>query len=405
MASNEHCYFQDDIVDDVDVDDDSSLTRITYWDTLYINFLRYPSLIHANIQSSRYIDHYRWRFHNEEINMHAGYADLAFGAIVPRWKAQNFLTQLSKSGLGKERLYEADAYFAIWSNQYPWLLDNPLRNHASLDIMASDGMEQSYLNAQGGDIRRMRYDAARRLHRALQSDLSLNPKDYVDRVEEMPPMRQRDTRASCVTDRCLFFTNIDPIPPHQLDMIPAFDKAKYLNLKDWDTTLDGHLDLPKSIDWVQEGYHSAVDRRNDTCWTMKTNPRMNDYFGLITLGQGLPAQLVISTNTRLSDPSAPLDRLFKISILRNKNHWKACKIIRYSTSTNPISSKPHHTNDNAITDIHFELDCFSDILAITSNTADNDDNDYHQRDVIHSLKAMFLNDWEIPFSVCEILIA
>lgn len=133
--------------------------------------------------------------------MHAGYSDLAFGAIVPRWKAQNFLTQLSKSGLGKERLYEADAYFSIWSNQYPWLLDNPLSDMNGIAVSTRYGSDDIHQrnpimspNAQEGDTRRMIYDAARRLHRALHSDLSLNPKDYMDRAEEMPPVHQRDTR-------------------------------------------------------------------------------------------------------------------------------------------------------------------------------------------------------------------
>lgn len=84
-------------------------------------------------------------------------------------------------------------------------------------------------------------------------------------------------RASCATDRCLLFTNIDPIPSHQIDMIPAFDKTKYSNPNDWDRVLDEHLILPKSTDWTQEGYHNAVDQRNDTCWSMKSSKRQVGY--------------------------------------------------------------------------------------------------------------------------------
>lgn len=60
-----------------------------------------------------------------DIRLHTGYADLRFGAFVPRWKVQAFLTQLGKSGLVKENIREAEHYFAIWMNQYPWLLSNP----------------------------------------------------------------------------------------------------------------------------------------------------------------------------------------------------------------------------------------------------------------------------------------
>ena len=60
-----------------------------------------------------------------DIRLHTGYADLRFGAFVPRWKVQAFLTQLGKSGLVKENIHDAEHYFAIWMNQYPWLLSNP----------------------------------------------------------------------------------------------------------------------------------------------------------------------------------------------------------------------------------------------------------------------------------------
>jgi hypothetical protein len=59
------------------------------------------------------------------LKLHTGYADFRYGAFVPRWKVQNFLTQLGKSGLNKDSIRQAEHYFAIWMNQYPWLLSNP----------------------------------------------------------------------------------------------------------------------------------------------------------------------------------------------------------------------------------------------------------------------------------------
>ncbi|CAO3593815.1 unnamed protein product [Absidia cylindrospora] len=396
MASYEYCYFQDD-----DVYDDTDQTPASYyWDTLYVNFLRYPSLIHANVQSSRFIDHYRWRFHNRELKMHSGYIDLAFGAIVPRWKVQHFLTQLGKSGLGKDRLYEADAYFSIWSNQYPWLLDNPLPIGVSTTGTETKDIDVSsfLLNPTPhiGDTRRMIYDAARRLHRTLQSDLTPNPKDYVERIEEMPPIHQRDTRSSCANDRCIFITNIDPVSSEQLGMVPIFDKAKYTNPKDWDQALDEHLDLPRNDYWVLHGYHNAVDQRNDTCWMIKSNPRINDYFGLITLGNGLPSRLVISTTTVASLPDEPIDQLFKISILRNEYDWYPCKVVNYSIFSYPIA-----------TDINFELDCSSDNMSISdenSNSTKDPIYDNQHLEKIHTIRVSFLKDLDKPFDVCGLTI-
>lgn len=60
-----------------------------------------------------------------DAKLHTGYADFRYGAFVPRWKVQTFLTQMGKSGLNKESIRQADHYFSIWMNQYPWLLSNP----------------------------------------------------------------------------------------------------------------------------------------------------------------------------------------------------------------------------------------------------------------------------------------
>lgn len=55
---------------------------------------------------------------------------------MSRWKVQNFLTQLGKSGLSKDSIRQAEHYFAIWMNQYPWLLSNP--PHKANGIKATD---------------------------------------------------------------------------------------------------------------------------------------------------------------------------------------------------------------------------------------------------------------------------
>lgn len=112
-ASRLYCYFQDDTY------------LNTYMDTLYTNFLRFPTLIHANAKPSHYENQMKWRFYNKDLKLHTGYADFRYGAFVPRWKVQSFLTQLGKSGLMKDSIRQAEHYFAIWMNQYPWLLSNP----------------------------------------------------------------------------------------------------------------------------------------------------------------------------------------------------------------------------------------------------------------------------------------
>lgn len=46
------------------------------------------------------------------------------------------MTQLGKSGLSKDGIRQAEHYFAIWMNQYPWLLSNP--PHKANGMKATD---------------------------------------------------------------------------------------------------------------------------------------------------------------------------------------------------------------------------------------------------------------------------
>lgn len=65
--------------------------------------------------------------------MHAGFVDMQYGAFVPRWKCQTFLTQLGKSGFGKDQIRLADTLFSLWTNQYPWILAGPIYGHQALN--------------------------------------------------------------------------------------------------------------------------------------------------------------------------------------------------------------------------------------------------------------------------------
>lgn len=52
-AARLYCYFQDD-----------TFTN-KYMDSLYTNFLRFPSIIHANSKPSHYEKEMKWRFYNK----------------------------------------------------------------------------------------------------------------------------------------------------------------------------------------------------------------------------------------------------------------------------------------------------------------------------------------------------
>lgn len=140
--------------------------------------------------------------------MHAGYAELQYGAFAPRWKAQTFMTQLGKSSLIKDRLRMADMYFSLWTNQYPWLLSNPVEvaseNTDAIYTWPGNLRSNLVCLSDGGWIRRVcsifltsdgsKNQAARKLYHTLETTTEETPKDYFERPEEVPYLDERDVR-------------------------------------------------------------------------------------------------------------------------------------------------------------------------------------------------------------------
>lgn len=145
--------------------------------------------------------------------MHSGYVDLQYGTFLQRTEAQTFLTKMGKSSLGKDRIRLADLYFALWTNQYPWILANPIHS-AAADTTTLDGStiaqqpspewsSRTYSNIVSGvgniPFKPLltlypKLQAARRMQRTLEADLSDAPKDFFERSEEVPTLDERDVR-------------------------------------------------------------------------------------------------------------------------------------------------------------------------------------------------------------------
>ncbi|KAG5462065.1 MAG: hypothetical protein BJ554DRAFT_5648, partial [Olpidium bornovanus] len=69
--------------------------------------------------------HRRWTFTSSDY-LHAGFASLDRGSFAPKSAVNRFLKQAGWAGLPREQLNHADAYFTIWTNQYPVQLEVPL---------------------------------------------------------------------------------------------------------------------------------------------------------------------------------------------------------------------------------------------------------------------------------------
>ncbi|KAG0193631.1 hypothetical protein DFQ28_004072 [Apophysomyces sp. BC1034] len=171
-AAFDHCYFQDD------------RWLNGYLDSMYTHFLQHPEAVVAHTTPQNYIDQSHWRFGHKAWYMHAGYVDMKYGTFAPRVTAQQFLAQLEHQNMNNTTLRLADIYFTLWTNQYPWLLSNPLLPSQDDKLMTPPKRRalDEYL-----------YDAVHRLARALeQDDIAFN------RTEALPPLEKRDVRTKII---------------------------------------------------------------------------------------------------------------------------------------------------------------------------------------------------------------
>lgn len=348
MASFTTCFMQDD-------------TWINQnMDALYLNMIRFPALIHANSPPTLYLDQARRRFYNSVVSMHSGYVDLQYGSFLPRTEAQTFLTKMGKSSLGKDRIRLADIYFALWTNQYPWILENPIHSAAALN--------ESTINQQPSAEWSSRVysnilQATRRMQRTLEADLSDAPKDFFERLEERPMLGERDARASCTNDRCLFITNMDFMPdPSNL----IFNRTEVTTIPDWEKAYNTLGNIPTHEFFAEHAYHMAVDQDPNTCWNTFEKPKKGDYFGLILMGDIRPELLQIYTCNDIQHAEG----LFNVEVSKDGNDWIACK----TKST----AGWHHVPPR----LRIGLDCGQDVESI------------------RAIRISFLQDGPEPFNVC-----
>ncbi|KAI9249520.1 hypothetical protein BDA99DRAFT_445622 [Phascolomyces articulosus] len=225
MANYSHCYFQDD------------LALNLYMDTQYTNFLHTPHLIHANARPATFVDHQRWRFQRGN-DLHVGYAQFRYGTIVQKSMVESFVSTATSTD-PQQRNYQldrhADINFIIWSNQYPWLLANPLLITGNSEFSNNEN-----------------YEALRGLEQRLleQSHEAANP-----------TLNDRHIRASCANDHCLFTTNINPFDQVQQR---EFNTENVTNIQDWEASFTGKIPSPEM--WQRGAYHYAVDNNPHTCW-------------------------------------------------------------------------------------------------------------------------------------------
>ncbi|RCH92503.1 hypothetical protein CU098_009620, partial [Rhizopus stolonifer] len=234
MAKTPYCYFQD-------VPKKTSQLR-----SLYANFLRSPHLIHT--QSSDYASfldtQWRYCFSNTNVKLHTCFVDIASGTFVAKAMVTRFLSHPQEAF--------ADMYFMMYMNQLPYQLEG------------NNGYATKQLSQQ--EIDHLNLGLNSLYHQLEEGIVPLQP--YLTSKFE------RNARASCMNDRCLFLTN-KPILPN-------------IELFHYDpSVMDVQLSKEVHDDYISNTtlhYMYAVDQNEATSWksssTHQKDIQAGDYIGL-----------------------------------------------------------------------------------------------------------------------------
>ncbi|KAK4054526.1 hypothetical protein OIV83_001020 [Microbotryomycetes sp. JL201] len=320
LASYPHCYFNDD--DWLNV----------HMDAQYSHYLeccagKDKGRIVSNTMPIIHLEHRRWRFENQAVDMHTGFTWLGTGSFAPRQFSIRFLQQQGAAPvlLTRQQSMLSDMYFSLWTNTYPEQMPN---NLVPIDV---EGGEVGW--SRGADVDQWAVvygnilDAMRKLFDTLSLD---HPDLSPDPFPAADPPPESDVRAPCANDGCLFTTSMSPFPPPSALTFPVKQQRSWLaslmfgRRKDrndvattrrlrhtsgnllrrdigpgfdpWDIqhiheheqkfrdVLPGEQmwDWPSDEWWTNNGsWHLAVDGKGqDTCWESWKNPDKDDYFGL-----------------------------------------------------------------------------------------------------------------------------
>ncbi|GAA5796731.1 hypothetical protein HPULCUR_002106 [Helicostylum pulchrum] len=232
-----YCYFQD--IPGLDLK-----LRSTY-----ANFLKSPHLIHGQSSSHTALINSQWRycFTNKDLELHTCYIDVESGTFVAKAAVTSFVENYDKNSVMDEY---ADMYFVMFMNQIPYQLEGS----------GSYTKELTKLEIQQMDL------GLTILYNDLEEEEGVAPINPHLTIE-----LERNARAPCKDDRCLFLTN--------KQILPDIDLFLYTPSVDVDVSTEMHDDFYKNH-YHKYKYVNAIDNDDQTSWKSTQNIHAEDYIGL-----------------------------------------------------------------------------------------------------------------------------
>ncbi|KAI8355612.1 hypothetical protein EDC96DRAFT_516000 [Choanephora cucurbitarum] len=236
LSKTPYCYFQD------------TPKNVLHLRSLYANFLRSPQLIHGqSADHDAFVDsQWRYCFSNTDIQLHTCYIDIESGTFVAKAMVTRFLSNNQDAVTGPF----SDMYFMMFINQIPYQLEG------------DHGISKKQL--EGQTLKHLETGLAILYEDLKEGNEQASLKPYLKSTFE------RNARASCQDDRCLFLTNKPILPDIQL-----FSYNPSLGIE---SSRDMHSDYIESNE--DHRYMYAVDGNDQTSWKSLSNIQAGDYIGL-----------------------------------------------------------------------------------------------------------------------------
>ncbi|CAO3632004.1 unnamed protein product [Mucor fragilis] len=242
LSKTPYCYFQD-------TPRKSQKLRSTY-----ANFLRSPHLIHGeSTDQTAYINsQWRYCFSNAALQLHTCFINIESGTFVAKAMVSKFLQNYDKTSVVDEY---ADMYFMMYINQVPYQLEGN-----DNEMAAATGKELTEKETEHMDL------GLTILYNDLEEGEGIVPLEpYLESTFD------RNARASCKDDRCLFLTNKQLFP--NIDLF-SYNPSIYV-----DVLKQMHDDYMEGS-YKDSRYSNAVDMQEETSWKSIQNIRAGDYIGL-----------------------------------------------------------------------------------------------------------------------------
>ncbi|KAL7308976.1 hypothetical protein PS15m_011115 [Mucor circinelloides] len=242
LSKTPYCYFQD-------IPRKSQKLRSTY-----ANFLRSPNLIHGESTDHTAFINSQWRycFSNTALQLHTCFIDIESGTFVAKAMVAKFLQNYDKTSVVDEF---ADMYFMMYINQVPYQLEGN-----DNELAASTAKELTEKETEHLDL------GLTILYNDLEEGEGIVPLEpYLESTFD------RNARASCKDDRCLFLTN--------KQLFPSIDLFSYNPSIYVDVLKQMHDDYMMGS-YKDYRYSNAVDMQEETSWKSIQNIRAGDYIGL-----------------------------------------------------------------------------------------------------------------------------